>query len=243
MQALERTMGIASLLAEADHGGLSISELAQRSGLPLSTMHRMLKAMADVRLAEQDEQTKLYRLGPVWMEYGLRIYDSIDYISKIRPELERLAREVNESVYLSRPSGIEAVVMERIDSEDNPIRVNDKLGLRIPMHIGAANKSMLAAMPDDHASDILTRLIPKEDVAGFMEQLGRIREQGFADSHGERTPGTSSVAVAVKDGLGAVIGSVSIGFVNYSLTDERLAFLAGKVKETGARISAKLGVG
>ena len=70
----------------------------------------------------------------------------MDYISNIRPELERLVREVDESVYLSKPLGIEALIIERIDSEKNPIRIYDQLGIRIPMHIGAANKAMLARM-------------------------------------------------------------------------------------------------
>ncbi|SIT74777.1 IclR family transcriptional regulator [Edaphobacillus lindanitolerans] len=243
MQALERAMSVAALLADNENGGLSISELAQRSGLPLSTMHRMLKSMTDVRLAEQDETTKLYRLGPLWMEYGLRIYDSIDYISKIRPELERLAREVNESIYLSRPSGTEAVVMERIDSEHNPIRINDKLGLRIPMHIGAANKVMLAAMPDAESRKILGQLVPEETLPEWMEMLGGVRDAGYAESHGERTQGTSSVAVAVKDGLGSLIGAVSIGFISYDLSDDRLQFLVEKLKEAGTRIAVKLGAG
>ncbi|WP_213422444.1 IclR family transcriptional regulator [Bhargavaea massiliensis] len=243
MQALERSMKIAEILSDAEQGGMSISELSGRSGLALSTMHRILQGMARQRMVEQDEHSKLYRLGPVWMEYGLRLYDSMDYVTKIRPELEQLAREVKESVYLSRPSGNEAIVMERIDSEENPIRINDPLGIRIPLHIGAANKAILAAMPADRARRIVENLVPEEKRDEFYIMLQQIRETGFAESHGERTPGTASVAVAVKDGLGEVIGAVSIGFLDYELEEERLAYLSEKVKEAGDRIGRKLGAG
>lgn len=243
MQALERSMKIAALLSDSDQGEMSISELSAQSGLALSTMHRILQGMARQRMVEQDEQTKLYRLGPVWMEYGLRLYDSMDYVTKIRPELERLSREVKESVYLSRPSGNEAIVMERIDSEENPIRINDPLGIRIPLHIGAANKAILAAMPEDRVRRIVETLIPEEKRDDFYIRLQQIRDAGFAESHGERTPGTASVAVAVKDGLGEVIGAVSIGFLDYGLENERLAYLSEKVMEAGDRIGRKLGAG
>ena len=241
MQALERSMKIAEILSDSDQEGMSISELSGRSGLPLSTMHRILQGMMRQRMVEQDGQSKLYRLGPVWMEYGLRLYDSMDYVTKIRPELEQLSREVKESVYLSRPSGNEAIVVERIDNEENPIRINDPLGIRIPLHIGAANKAILAAMPEDRARRIIENLVPEEMRGEFCLKLHQIRKAGFAESHGERTPGTASVAVAIKDGLGEVIGAVSIGFLDYELEDERLAYLVEKVREAGGRIARKLG--
>ncbi len=64
-------------------------------------MHRLLKAMIKQGMVEQDARTKCYQLGTIWLEYGLQVYDSMDYVNKIRPDLERLMREVDESVYLS----------------------------------------------------------------------------------------------------------------------------------------------
>ncbi|WP_088006104.1 IclR family transcriptional regulator [Indiicoccus explosivorum] len=242
MQALDRAMLIADILSAGTiEEGLTISELSIASKLPLGTMHRILKAMSEHGMVEQDVLTKRYRLGTVWMEYGLRVYDSMDYISKIRPELERLSKEVNESVYLSKPAGPEAIIMERIDSENNTIRIYDQLGTRIPMHIGAANKAMLAAMPETEAKRILSSLVPAEELRAIQETLARIRRQGYAVSHGERTAGTSSIGVAVTDRLGAIIGAISVGFINYDLSEERFKFLIEQVVETGSRISVRLG--
>ena len=97
MQLLERAMTIAKVLAaDANDSSLSISELSTKCDLPLSTLHRILKAMIKQGMIEQDEQTKYYRLGTIWMELGLQVYDTMDYISKIRPELERLARRLKK---------------------------------------------------------------------------------------------------------------------------------------------------
>lgn len=162
MQLIERAMTIAKVLAaEANNSGLSISELTTKCDLPLSTLHRILKAMIQQGMIEQDEQTKHYYLGTIWMELGLQVYDTMDYISKIRPELERLARRVEESVYLSKPAGLDTIIIERIDSAANPIRIYDQLGIRIPMHIGAANKAILAAMSSAQSKEIIVQLVAK----------------------------------------------------------------------------------
>lgn len=241
MQSITRAMSVAKVLAaHANDKGISISELSKLCELPLSTMHRLLQAMIQQSMVEQDEHSKLYRLGMVWLEYGLQVYDTIDYVSKVRPELERLSKEIEESVYLSKPVGIEAMIVERIDSENNPIRIYDQLGLRIPMHIGAANKSMLAAMPSSQSESILSQLLPAREIPNFLQTLSQISKQGYATSHSERTEGTSSIAVSIKDSLGQIIGAISVGVVSFNLTEERLSFLTSKVIQTGNNISVKL---
>lgn len=241
MQSISRAMTVAKVLAKhANEKGVSISDLSKQCNLPLSTMHRLLQAMIKQGLVEQDPRSKMYTLGVVWLEYGLQVYDTIDYMSKIRPELEWLSKEVEESVYLSKPLDTEALVVERIDSENNPIRIYDQLGLRIPMNIGAANKAMLAAMPLSKSEAILSKLVQADKIPAFLKTLEQIKIQGYATSHSERTEGTSSVAVSIKDSFGQVIGAVSVGVVSFSLTEERIEFLANKVKETGKKISEKL---
>ncbi|MGE7940893.1 MULTISPECIES: IclR family transcriptional regulator [Lysinibacillus] len=242
MQLLERAMTIAKVLAsEASESSLSISELAAKCDLPLSTLHRILKAMIKEGMIEQDDQTKQYRLGTIWMELGLQVYDTMDYISKIRPELERLAREVEQSVYLSKPAGLDTIIIERIDSAANPIRIYDQLGIRIPMHIGAANKTILATMPVSQAREIIEQLLPHEEIAELEAQLDQIRLQGFAISHGERTAGTSSIAVSILNGFNEVVGAVSIGFVSFNVSTDHINTLTERLVETGKRVSMKLG--
>lgn len=242
MQSIDRAMGVIKILVErAAEGGMSITELSNECGLPVSSMHRLLKSMSQHGMIQQDPKTKQYNLGNIWLEYGLHMYDTMDYTSKIRPELVRLSDETEESVYLSQPMGSEALIIERIDNEKHAIRVYDKLGSRIPMHIGAANKSMLAHMPVGGVKKILNQFVPKDEHAAFWDLLEKIKEQGFAISHGERTEGTVGIGASILNHFGQVQGAVSVGVISYNLTDERLTFLSERVRETGRRISAKMG--
>ncbi|CAM5395199.1 IclR family transcriptional regulator OS=Lysinibacillus sphaericus OX=1421 GN=LS41612_18050 PE=4 SV=1 [Lysinibacillus sphaericus] len=109
------------------------------------------------------------------------------------------------------------------------------------MHIGAANKALLASLPTVEAKEIMQQLVPIDEMADLEAQLEQIRLQGFAISHGERTAGTSSVAVAVFNGFGEIIGAVSIGFVSFNVSEEHINFLTQRLVETGKRVSTKLG--
>lgn len=242
MQSIDRVMQLAQILAsENTTSGISISDIAKECDLALSTLHRILKSMVKQGLAEQDVDTKLYKLGPIWMEYGLRAYDTMDYVSSIRPELDRLSREVEESIYLSKCTGLEAIIIERIDNENNQIRMYDKLGLRIPMNIGAANKIMLACMPTAASEKIIQQLVPEDEQDDFKEKLQVIQKQGYAISHGERTEGTSSIGVAIRNITGEVVGAISIGCVTFNLTEDRLQMMIEKILAAKERVSEKIG--
>ena len=180
--------------------------------------------------------------GEAGLFHDPQLFDTTPSHRRSRPHkhYRSPSREVEESVYLSKPIGAEAMIVERIDSENNPIRIYDQLGVRIPMHIGAANKSMLAAMPRPQSESILSQLLPSDKIPEFLQTLDQIKKQGYVTSHSERTEGTSSIAVSIKDSLGQVIGAVSVGVVSFNLTEERLAFLTSKVIETGNNISFRL---
>ena len=240
MQTIDRAMDIIKTLA-ANSQWLSITELSKECNLPVSTMHRLLKSLETHGLIQKNEKTKEYSLGTLWLEYGLQMYDSIDFTSHIRAEMEKLMHIVSESVYYSKPMGTDALIMERIDSPENQIRVVDKIGLRVPMNIGAANKIMLAHMNKSTADEIINALIPKEEQTSFYQKLDEIKENGYGISHGERTEGTISVAAPIFNHTGDIEGAISIGCVSFNMTDEKLQFLIDNVIESGKRISKNLG--
>ncbi|MBM7585607.1 DNA-binding IclR family transcriptional regulator [Bacillus pakistanensis] len=242
MQLLDRAMNVIKVLTRHDANQfLSITELAKECELPVSSMHRLLKAMMKHEMIQQDPEKKLYGLGNAWLEYGLKVYDTIDYVSIIRPELEKLMHLVKESVYLSKPIGMEALVIERIDCEQNTIRIHDQLGLRTPMNIGAGNLTMLAFMPLAQQEQIIDELVPQADKKSLYEMLGKIKLDGYKVSHDERTEGISTVAAPVLNRIGGVVGAVSVRLISYHLTEDKLGFFIDKVVNTGRTISMKLG--
>ncbi|MDM5327676.1 IclR family transcriptional regulator [Neobacillus sp. CF12] len=242
MQTIDRAMQVIKVLSESDSKKwFSITDLSKECDLPVSTMHRLLQSLIKHGLIQQDPNLKLYSMGYTWLEYGLQMYDTFDFVGLIRPEMEKLMHEVEESVYFSKPIGLEAIVVERIDCPHNPIRIYDQLGIRIPMNIGAANKVMLAHMHKDEAGKIINSLIPKDERKSFLNLLNTIRQKGYGESHGERTKGTSAVAAPIFNHTNELIGALSIGYVTFNQTDEKQQLFIEKVIQTAMRISVKLG--
>jgi IclR family transcriptional regulator, KDG regulon repressor len=242
MQTIDRAMQVIKVLSESDSKKwFSITDLSKECDLPVSTMHRLLQSLIKHGLIQQDPNLKLYSMGYTWLEYGLQMYDTFDFVGLIRPEMEKLMHEVEESVYFSKPIGLEAIVVERIDCPHNPIRIYDQLGIRIPMNIGAANKVMLAHMHKDEAGKIINSLIPKDERESFLNLLNTIRQKGYGESHGERTKGTSAVAAPIFNHTNELIGALSIGYVTFNQTDEKQQLFIEKVIQTAMRISVKLG--
>ncbi|MDQ0201559.1 IclR family transcriptional regulator [Neobacillus ginsengisoli] len=242
MQTIDRAMQVIKVLAGSEtKKWLSITDLSKECDLPVSTMHRLLQSLKTHGLIQQDPELKLYSMGNTWLEYGLQMYDTFDFVGLVRPEMEKLMYEVEESVYFSKPIGLESLIVERIDCLHNPIRIYDQLGIRIPLNIGAANKVMLAHMPPKEALKVVNSLVPEQERDDFLLLLKLIRKEGYRVSHGEKTKGTSSVAVPLFNKLNELIGALSIGYVNFNVTAERQALLIEKVMEYGMRISTKLG--
>lgn len=242
MQSIDRAMKIVNVLIKSETNRFfSITELARKCELPVSSMHRILKAMIKHGMIQQDPERKLYGLGTVWLEYGLKVYDTMDYISIIRPELENLMRSAEASVYLSRPVGTESIIIERIDCVSQTIRVHDRLGLRTPMHIGAANKVMLAFMTRTTQEEMVRELVPEEDRSSFYEGLDRIKTDRYAVSHVDGNDDISTVAAPILNHFMEVVGAVSIRLVSYNLAEEKLNELTEEVVNTGSNISRKMG--
>ncbi|KOO48747.1 IclR family transcriptional regulator [Viridibacillus arvi] len=241
MQTIDRIMQVIEIVSNVKEDGITITELTQQTKLPLATLHRMLSSLIEHRLIVQDNETKKYQLGNVWLEFGLQLYDRFDYVATIRPELDRLANIVNESVYLSKPIGTEAMVIERIDAPNNRIRIVDQLGMRIPMHIGAANKSMLACMSKAQIHDCVKKALTPKEMEGLFEKLLVIQANGYAISYEEKTEGTASIAAPILQRNSEVLGAVSIGVLQFTLNEERIEFLKQELLQTTARISQQLG--
>lgn len=137
MQTIDRAMQVIKVLVGNEtKKWFSITDLSKECDLPVSTMHRLLQSMKNHGLIQQDPNLKHYSMGNTWLEYGLQMYDTFDFVGLIRPEMEKLMLEVEESVYFSKPIGLESLIVERIDCQQNPIRIYDQLGLRIPLNIG-----------------------------------------------------------------------------------------------------------
>jgi DNA-binding IclR family transcriptional regulator len=168
-------------------GPRSLRALADASGLPRPTAHRLLVALEAHRLVTRDP-TGIFRLGPRLTELAAVAGPELDLASVAGPVLDRLHQESGESVQLYVRSGEHRLCIAARDAGTG-LRDSVPVGALLPLDVGSGGKVLLAWSPDG------TRRVPAAELAA-------IRGRGWAASVAEREPGVASVsAPVVRDGV------------------------------------------
>jgi DNA-binding IclR family transcriptional regulator len=180
---LDRCVALLDLLAD---GPRSLRALADASGLPRPTAHRLLVALEAHRLVIRD-QTGSFRLGPRLTELAAVAGPELDLASVAGPVLDRVHQASGESVQLYVRSGEHRLCIAARDAGTG-LRDSVPVGALLPLDVGSGGKVLLAWSPDGSR-----RMQPTE--------LASIRARGWAASVAEREPGVASVSAPVlRDG-------------------------------------------
>ncbi|HSR85364.1 MAG TPA: IclR family transcriptional regulator [Streptosporangiaceae bacterium] len=180
---LDRCVTLLDLLTD---GPRSLRALADASGLPRPTAHRLLIALEAHRLVARDP-TGSFRLGPRLTELAAVAGPEFDLASVAGPVLDRLHQASGESVQLYVRSGEHRLCIAARDAGTG-LRDSVPVGALLPLEVGSGGKVLLAWSPDG------TRRVPAAELAA-------IRGRGWAASVAEREPGVASVSAPVlRDG-------------------------------------------
>src|SRR5215213_4718179 len=130
---------------------ISLTELAQRTGLRASTAHRIVRALVRGDLLDQDPISERYRLGRAFAILGQAAMAGFGF-QAAQPELVRLAEATGEAASLGLRDGTTVVVALTAPSSQ-PLRFDQPTGTRLDLHASAMGKALLAfADPDVTAS-------------------------------------------------------------------------------------------
>ena len=246
MQTLFRAVQLLELLGNDPRGEAVLGRLGRDSGLPASTVHRLLKALQAVGFVNQDGVSGRYRLGPRLLQLGLRASNRIEVRAVARPYMEELTARTLETTYLSIVDDLYGVIIEKVESPQN-IRLFEPLGARIPLNRGASRKVLLAHLPDDvvdrlKSAGLLVATTPSTvtDTDVLRRQLATIRARGYAHTSSENTPGSGALAVPLRDWNNKVVAGLSIAGP-YGRFKRRLPELRELLVAAGEAISGALG--
>lgn len=240
IQVIARSAAVMRALGAHSHG-LSLAAIAQETGLARSTVQRIVNALETEYLVEPIGPGGGFRMGPA---LGQLIYfTQADIISEVRPHLERLCGQFNETTALVSRTGNMINVIDRVIAEQI-LRLVVPIGGRAPLYASAPGKVLLASMPQAEADALLKGPLHKTtaktlSVPALKEQLAQVRANGFAVDVNEYEPGAASVAVA----LNTYLGSFAIAIVVPSSRFEgRLDEFKVALQEAKKNVEARIGV-
>lgn len=200
-QVIARAAAVLKTL-ENQRQGMSLSQIAKASGLPRTTVHRIVTALEAQQMVLTGSNG--VRLGPALVRLAASAHT--DVVAIARPYVESLGRRTRETVDVSVYRGLHAISVDQYAS-DQELRVVSPVGTAFPIHCTAHGKMLLSACSDEFLMQLLTDPLERRtpltlvDAAAVIEDVRLARAQGFAIDQEEHARGVCGIGVYVRSGL------------------------------------------
>lgn len=244
VQSLARGLAVIRTF-DGDHPVLSLSDVARRAGLTRAAARRFLRTLHTLGYVRFDG--RLFELAPRVLELGFSYLSALSLPEIVQPHLERLSREVDESVSAAVLDGTEIVYVARVPTR-RIMSVRITIGTRFPAYATSMGRILLAGLPEPEraatiaasATSALTErtLTDPEDL---LNVVARARVQGWALVDGELERGLRSIAAPVHDRDGRTVAAINVSTSSTRGTLESLVEEhRPKLLNTAAAIDAEL---
>ena len=244
VQSVDRALDLLEALAGAD-GEVSITALAARTKLHVSTVHRLLATLLRRGYVRQNPDTSRYYAGAkvATLSDGRGRYNELRLAA--RPLLQGLVEATRETANLSVLDDTMAVYIETAASPQ-VVRLFTVVGNRVPLHATGSGKALLASLPHQRREALLDRAGLRAhtgktlvDRAALARALDETRERGYALDDEEYDDGVRCVAVTVGP-IGAPIGAISISGPASRLTKQRLVEFVPQMRRAASDLAEAL---
>lgn len=246
IQSVRRAVRVIEQLA-GEKSPIAIGQLSKKTGLHVSTTHRLLATLKVDGFVQQDPTSGRYSLGSRLIFLGQQYLEGLDLRHVARPFLEELSEQTGETANLVVLNQGEALYLDKVEAGLG-LRISSRIGGRAPLHCTAAGKILLAAMSEVERSQWLAghRLVALTarsltDASSLQGELERVRQQGFALDMEECEEGAHCIAAPVTSSRGETAAAVSLSGPSIRMPSCRMQELASLVERTGRSISEQLG--
>jgi DNA-binding IclR family transcriptional regulator len=229
LQSVVKSFDLIEVLV--DRGEIGASELALQVGEPRSSVYRMLMTLQELGLVEPGSRRGVYRPGLKLVGLAGSLLTRFDERQLALPVLERLREETKETVHLSLRRGLQAVFIERLQGE-RAHALAIKLGGVLPLHVGAAPRTLLAFEPESFWDEYFaqttiepwTRSAPADE-AEVRESLVEIRRSGVALSNEDVVVGVATVGAPIFDHRGIIRAALAFNLLPETLREDMSTYV------------------
>lgn len=237
-QSVRRVLSI--LLCWTDRPTLTLTEVSKKTGLTLSTAHRMIRALVADGFLVPDPATGAYGIGPAIPELARVVFergeqDELPLVAT--PHMERMRAITGETVGLHLPNAYNRICIAELVSRQ-PIRSATGVGQSFALPAGAAGKVLVAWSPERLK---MVKAASKEPLHGLEAELKEIAAQGYAMSFGQTIAGASGLAFPIIAAGEAVIAAVNITGPRERWTRERMEAVLPDLRNEVDQINLQLG--
>ncbi|WP_080872403.1 IclR family transcriptional regulator [Oceanobacillus timonensis] len=189
-------------------GPQSVSYISKELNLSQTIVHRLLTTLKTEGFVLQDTHSKLYSLGPAFLDYANKIITELPFAPVVEPWLIRLRNQTGETAGFYIPNGHTRLCVMEYESQQE-IRRSVGVGNQYPIHAGATGRAILAFQSEEILQDVLNSLSTEERHI-LAAKINTTRENGYAASFEEINANVSALSAPVFDQNQRVVGALSI---------------------------------
>jgi IclR family acetate operon transcriptional repressor len=245
VQSVDRALLIIETLAEDDEG-YRLTDLAVRTGLSPSTVHRLLATLEKRRFVQFDRDESMWHIGAQSFAVGSTFIRRRNFVTQALPYLRKLRDQTRETANLAVVDDGAMVVLTRVESREI-MRSVTKVGGRVPMVASGLGKALLSTYSEEDVFAIIQRegmprLTSKSIVrAGELcKSLHDIRRQGYSVDDEEALIGLRCVSAVVYDDCSEPLAAISVSGKASRVPNDRLPVLGKLVQEVAAELTKAL---
>ena len=241
---LEKTIAVIKCISE-NNSGVTLSEISKQTEAPKSTVFRILYTLESELIIEKKNDR--YFLGSMLIHFGLHTLSQREVKTIAAPSLTLLMEETGETAHIAIPVGMQSMILDVVLTT-HPIRFSSPVGSLFPLYCTSHGKVFLAFSEKkvlDEYLDVTTlnkrtgkTLTTRK---ALVNELEKIRMQGFSMDELEFTDDTRCCAVPIFDHDGKCIAALGITSTTITFTKDRIDEISSAIKKYASRISEELG--
>lgn len=239
VRAVDRAIEILKCFS-VEKPSMSVVEIQKKVRLSRPTLYRLLHTLTEKGLVRADGEPQRFsldycvaQLGHVWMS-------ALDVTAAARPIVARLREQTSEtSALYIRRGDLRACVLEM--TSQHILSITQGVALVDHVSRGASGKAILAFMSEELATAAMQSLPQGTDKKRLIEDLAKIRKNGFALSRGELVVGAVAIAAPFFDRTGRVAGSIRVAAPQARVNEDWISRSARLLVISASELSVALG--
>lgn len=241
----QRTIEILKLVSKNPEG-ITLDDICRSLELPKTSAYDIVTTLVEMGMVNVDRgQRQRYTIGLTAYRIGINYTNNLDFISVIEPELKSFAKTIGKTVFFGVRSDHDVVYICKSEPE-NPIITTATVGTKNPMYCTSLGKAILAYSDEETCQQVISRMKFRKKTENtilsreaFLEELERVKEQGYALDAREMEDHMECVGAPVFGSDGSVIGAISAS--SLYKPDEDYERLGRLVADKSREVSGLLG--
>ena len=226
IQSVDRALSILETIA-GERDGMTVSEISEQVGLNVSTCHHLITTLVQRDFLTHLGRARGYALGSKLSELVEHSNRESEPAVVLDDDLRKLGEKLGHGVQFAVLSDTLLMTKLSFPGPEGEVVEPNEVEKMTALHATATGKAILAWIPDTElarmiAANGLTSYTPHTitSLSGLVEELRLVRRLKFAVDDEEFHEGIVCIGAAIREGAGAVIGSISVTVSSEQATEE-----------------------